>query len=64
MDSSIGIVAIITGITGLSIAIFTHVKHSECFKRCFSFDTRSIPSTPVHKKTNEKQPENEIETDV
>jgi len=31
------IAAVIAGITGLSVAILTHIKHSECW--CFKLDT-------------------------
>jgi hypothetical protein len=55
MDS-IGIVAIIAGITGLEIAILTHVKHSDCYRLC-NLETRSNrtskePSEIIEKETN------------
>ncbi len=36
------ITAIITGLTGLSVAVFTHIKHSSCFG--VTVDTRTPPT--------------------
>ena len=48
----ITIVAIITGLSGLSVAIFTHLKHSECCRGMCEFDTRTPPqSVGVHEST-------------
>jgi len=59
MDS-LAIAGIVSGITGILIAIYTHVKHSEC---CFGFKldtyspselqpqpqpTQIIVNTPIH----------------
>ena len=69
---AIALTGIITGITGLTIAILTHIKHSECSK-CFSLDTRSPPqsATPCpppspipEKKIVSQQPEKELEVSV
>lgn len=43
----IAIVAIITGLSGLSVAIFTHIKHSECCKGMIEFETRSERSQEI-----------------
>ncbi len=43
MDA-ISIVAIITGISGCSVAILTHLKHSECCG-VFKIDSRTPPPT-------------------
>jgi hypothetical protein len=37
---TIGLIGIITGFTGLIVAILTHVKHSDCCKGLLEFDTR------------------------
>ena len=39
MDA-LAITAVISGLSGLAIAVFSHVKHSEC-SRCFVIDTRT-----------------------
>ena len=44
MDA-ISIVAIISGLGGLFVAIGTHFKHSECCKGMFQCDTRTPPAT-------------------
>jgi hypothetical protein len=42
--SELAIVAIITGLTGLAVAIFSHLKHSECCAGFCKLETR----TPHH----------------
>ena len=37
------ITAIITGLTGLSVAVFTHIKHSTCLG--VNIETRTPPTT-------------------
>ena len=39
MDSSLAIAGIVSGLSGILIAIYTHVKHSECCG--FKLDTYS-----------------------
>lgn len=50
------ITAIITGLTGLSVAICTHLRHSECCSGCFKLDTHtpvgSPAQTPVVQRRN------------
>jgi hypothetical protein len=41
MDA-IALTGIIAGVTGLVVAILTHVRHSECCKGLVEFDTREI----------------------
>ena len=36
------ITAIITGLTGLSVAVFTHIKHSSCYG--LDIETRTPPT--------------------
>ena len=46
------ITAIITGLSGLSVAVFTHLKHSECCAGFCEFTTRTPPpSVGVHEST-------------
>jgi hypothetical protein len=40
------IVAVISGITGLGVAVLTHLRHSECCSGCCKIDTRTPPTTP------------------
>lgn len=39
---SFALVGIITGLSGLVVAILTHIKHSNCLKGLIEFDTREI----------------------
>ena len=60
MDS-VAIAGVITGITGLVVAIFTHLKHSECCAGFCKIDTRSpVSRTPSRSvadfKTTGEQP--------
>jgi hypothetical protein len=41
MDA-IALTGIITGVTGLVIAILTHIRHSECCRGFIEFETREI----------------------
>lgn len=54
MDA-ITIVAIITGITGLTVAVLTHLRHSECCAGFCKIDTRSPPQSPVEHSYRETQ---------
>jgi len=65
---AIAITGIIAGISGLAVAILTHIRHSECSK-CFSLDTRTPPPCPPASPILEKriilhQPEKELEVSV
>ncbi len=44
--SELAIVAIITGLTGLAVAIFSHLKHSECCAGFCKLDTRTPNMSP------------------
>ena len=56
MDA-LAITAIISGLSGLAIAIFSHVKHSEC-SRCFVIDTRTPTlQSPPQKHLVIKEPQ-------
>lgn len=35
------ITGLIAGITGLMVAVLTHLKHSECCNKCCQIDTRT-----------------------
>ena len=41
------IVAVISGITGLGVAVLSHLRHSECCSGCCKFDTRTPTNTPA-----------------
>ena len=50
------ITAIITGLSGLSVAVFTHLKHSECCRGFCEFTTRTPPqSVGNHESTTISQ---------
>jgi len=56
MDA-LAITAVISGLSGLAIAIFSHVKHSEC-SRCFVIDTRTPTlQSPPQKHLVIKEPQ-------
>jgi hypothetical protein len=59
MDA-LAITAVISGLSGLAIAIFSHVKHSEC-SRCFVIDTRTptLQQVPQHSQLVVKEPTKE-----
>lgn len=45
---AVAIIAVISGLTGLSVAICTHLKHSECCAGFCTIDTRTPNKlTPV-----------------
>lgn len=58
MSDAITLVAIISGITALSVAVLSHIKHSECSK-CLSIDTRTPPQTP-HRQTELFHPQQKV----
>lgn len=41
------IVAVISGITGLGVAVLSHLRHSECCSGCCKIDTRTPPTSPT-----------------
>lgn len=59
------IVAVISGITGLGVAVLSHLRHSECCSGCCKLDTRTPPTspsgyTPPSPKMVLKQPETQV----
>ena len=40
------IIAVISGITGLGVAVLSHLRHSECCSGCCKIDTRTPPTSP------------------
>jgi len=40
------IIAVISGLTGLGVAVLSHLRHSECCSGCCKIDTRTPPTTP------------------
>ena len=62
MDA-LAITGIIAGISALSVAVLTHVRHSECSK-CFTLDTRTPPPTPHPLPDLHQKPPEVVEIDV
>jgi hypothetical protein len=59
MDA-LAIVAILTGISGCSVAILTHLKHSECCG-VFKIDTRTPQPTQQSTPKHTPQPSPQIQ---
>jgi hypothetical protein len=54
MDALV-ITGVITGLSGLLVAVLTHLKHSDCCKGFISFETREVEHIRDEREPKETQ---------